>query len=176
MRAEFQLLTNGRIRGVLVDEATGRPIPNLMLHASDSLQQAKTDRSGAFDIGPLSAGDYQVEAKTGGGSVRLLPGTVTVRPAQPTVLRPLVARLSRPLSTVTFDLTGLPGYGWIEIREVSYGVEVGREREATFAIERNETLELYWSSADSDTKRATLTIDQDVTHVRLSQLAWRPTQ
>lgn len=176
MHAEFQLLTNGRIRGVVVDEASGRPIPNLVLRAGDDLQESKTDRSGAFDIGPLSAGDYQVEAMTGGGSVRLLSGTVTVRSARPTVLRPLVARLSRPLSTVTFDLTGLPGHGWIEIREVSYGVEVGREREATFAIERDQTLEIHWSSGDNGLKKATVTIDEDVTRVRLSHLAWRPAQ
>ena len=174
MHVRFQLLTNGRIRGVAVDEATGRPISNLVLRAGDDLQESKTDRTGAFDIGPLSAGTYQLQAMTGGGGVQLLPSTVTVRSAQPTVLQPLVARLSHPLNTVTFDLRGLPGHGWIEIREVTYGVEVGRDREVTLAIERGETLDLYWSNGDSDIKKATVTIDKDVTRVTLSRLAWRP--
>jgi hypothetical protein len=173
-RAEFHLLTNGRIRGVVVDEATGRPIPNLVLRAGDDLQESKTDRSGAFDIGPLSAGDYTVEAMTGGGIVGLLPGAVTVRSARPTVLRPLVARLSQPLQTVTFDLMGLPGDGWIEIREVSHGLRVGRDDVATFVIARDHTVELYWRRGDGDTTRATVTIDKDVTRVTLSQLTWRP--
>lgn len=43
-----------------------------MLRAGDDLQESKTDRSGAFDIGPLSAGNYRVEAMTGGGDVLLL--------------------------------------------------------------------------------------------------------
>jgi hypothetical protein len=86
-----------------------------------------------------------------------------------------VARFSRPLSTVTVDLKGLPGDGWIEIRDVSYGLQVGRDREATFAIERGETLEIHWGHGD-DAKWATVTVDEDVTRVRLSQLAWRPAQ
>ncbi len=92
------------------------------------------------------------------------------------MLRPLVARLSRPLSTVTFDLTGLPGHGWIEIREVSYGLQIGQDKEATFAIERGETVELYSGYGDGDTKKGTVTIDKDVTRVRPSQLGWRPAQ
>lgn len=174
MSAEFQLLTNGRIRGVVVDDATGRPIPNLVLRAGNGLQESKSDRSGAFDIGPLSAGVYDVKAMTGGG-VTLLPGSVTVRSARPTELRPLVARLSRPLSSVTFDLKGLPGDGWIEIRDVSYGLQVGRDREATFAVERGETLEVHWGYGD-DTKWATVKVNEDAVRVRLSQLPWQPTR
>ena len=176
MRAEFQLLTNGRISGTVVDEATGRPIPNLVLRAGDDLQESKTTRSGAFDIGPLSAGEYRIEAMTGGGGVLLLPGSVSVASAKPTELRPLLARLTRPLSTVTFDFRGLPGDGWVEIREVSYGLQVGQEPEATFAIERGATVELHWSSGDERTRVATVTVDEQATRVRLSQLTWRPVQ
>lgn len=173
-RAEFQLLTNGRINGTVVDEATGRPIPNLVLRAGDDLQQSKTTRSGAFDIGPLSAGEYRVEAMTGGGGVLLLPGSVSVASAKPTELRPVLARLTRPLATVTFDFRGLQGDGWVEIREVSYGLRVGEEPEARFAIEHGATLELHWSNGDERTRVTTVTIDEQTTRVRLSQLAWQP--
>lgn len=174
MLADFHLLTNGRIRGIVVDETTGRPIPNLVLRAGDDLQESKTDRSGAFDIGPLPAGEHRVEAMTGGSGVLLLPGSVYVEPAKPTVLRPLVARVSRPLSTVIFDLRGLPGHGWIGIDELSYGLQVGRTRSATFAVERGTKLELVWGAEDGDTRKATVTIDDDIVRIRLSELAWRP--
>ena len=74
----------------------------------------------------------------------LLPGSVDVESAKPTMLRPLVARVSRPLSTVIRDFRGLPGHGWIGIHELSYGPQVGRTRSATFAVERVTTLELAW--------------------------------
>ena len=174
MLADFHLLTNGRIRGIVVDETTGRPIPNLVLRAGDDLQESKTDRSGAFDIGPLPAGEYRVEAMTGGSGVLLLPGSVYVASAKPAVLRPLLAKVARPLSTVTFDLRGLPGHGWVGIHQLSYGLQVGRTRSATFAVERGKTLELVWGADDGDTRKATVTIDDDIVRIRLSELAWRP--
>ncbi len=51
---------------------------------------------------------------------------------------------------------------------------VGRTRSATFGVERGKTLELVRGVEDGDTKKATVTIDDDIVRIRLSELAWRP--
>ncbi|MEZ5293883.1 MAG: hypothetical protein R2745_22560 [Vicinamibacterales bacterium] len=51
---------------------------------------------------------------------------------------------------------------------------IGREKEVTVVLERDESFH-QWSSGD-DTKHATFTVDSDVVRVKLSALVWRPTQ
>jgi hypothetical protein len=170
--AGFQLLTNGRIRGVVLDEQTGRPVPNLVLGVSFDVQQAKTDASGGFDLGPLSQGTYRLKAATGGGAT-FLPGTVTVSSGQATAVEPLVVRFSRPLTSVTFDLTDLSADGWIEILSLSIAMEIGKQKEVTIALEQGVSLDLHWSTA-TERKTATLKVDKATSRVKLSQLKWQP--
>lgn len=169
----FQLLTNGRIGGVVIDERSGRPVPNLVLGAGNDGQQSRTDRSGVFDIGPLSAGEYRLRTATGGDGVTVVPGTVTVSSGKPTVVRPLVARFARPLVSVTFDLKNLPGDGWISMDPLALGLEIGQQKEVTIALEHGASLDIYWATS-KETKKATFTVDEAVSRVKLSQLKWRP--
>lgn len=175
LRVDYQLLTNGRIRGVVVDEATGRPIPNLVVGAGDNFVSSKTTHTGAFDIGPFSKGNYELVARTGTGSVTLLPSAVRVASGRTTVLQPLTARLSRPLATVVLDLTGLSERGAIEFLFLGINIPIGRETEAAVALERGESFEVSWWNG-TDTRKATFTVDSDVARVKLSALAWQPAQ
>lgn len=167
----FQLLTDGRIRGVVIDERNGRPVPNLVLGTGDYFQKAKTDRAGAFDIGPVSEGHYRLEAFTGGDVVTFVPGAVTMSSGQVTVVRPLVARFSRKVTSVTFDLRDLPVGGWIEL-PFTRDLKIGQEKEATIALEIGVSLDIFWWTG-KEKKGATLKVDEAVSRVKLSQLEWR---
>lgn len=170
--ADFQLLTNGRIRGVVLDDETKRPVPNLVLGTGDDNTQSKTDGSGVFDIGPLSDGEYQLEAATGTGSVTLQPGTVTVSSGQATLVGTVLAHVSRPLVSVTFDLTGLSADDCVELRLGSIAIEMNRDRDNTFALEPGVPLELHWSTGQ-EMKTTTLSVDADVRVIKLSRVTWR---
>jgi hypothetical protein len=168
-RLPFQLTTNGRIRGVVLNGKNGRPVPNLVVHAEEHYQRAVTDSAGAFDIGPLSAGTYELWAETGSGDGTLLAEEVSVAQGRPTQLRPLVAS---GLTFVTLDLTGLPGDGWILIAPVGVDVEIGRQENVTVALEPGASLSITWVTA-KEVKAAKVTISRTVHRVKLSQLTWR---
>ena len=172
---DFQLTTNGRIRGVVIDAATRRPVPNLVVSSEEHYQRSKTDRSGAFDIGPLSAGAYRLAAETGSEDPTRLMDDVAVASGRATVMRPLVVRFARPLTSVTFDLADLPGGGVIVIRPVSMYVEIGREDAVTLALEHGAELDIDWTTGEQ-TRTVKLTVDKNQRRVKLSKLTWRPRQ
>jgi hypothetical protein len=174
-KRDFQLTTNGRIRGVVIDAATRRPVPNLVVSSEEHYQRSKTDRSGAFDIGPLSAGAYRLAAETGSEDPTRLMDDVAVASGRATVMRPLVVRFARPLTSVTFDLADLPGGGVIVIRAVSMYVEIGREDAVTLALEHGAELDIDWTTGEQ-ARTVKLTVDKNQRRVKLSKLTWRPRQ
>lgn len=83
-----------------------------------------------------------------------------------------MARFSRPLVSVKFDLSDLPASGWISMDPLAFGLEIGRQKEVTIALEHGALLDIYWSTS-KEMKKATIRVDEAVSRIKLSQLKWQ---
>ncbi len=67
----------GTLRGRVVDEARGAPLPGALIRIVDSDREARSDREGRFSVASLPAGTYRVEVDYLGYETQIVEASVT---------------------------------------------------------------------------------------------------
>ena len=93
-----QTPATARIEGFVFDEATGDPIPGVMIHVEDPRRHEITHANGAFHLDQLPPGRYTVLFEIAGYATQAVPVSLVVGQ---------VARLDVRLTTAPIELEGL---------------------------------------------------------------------
>ena len=158
-RGDFQLQLNGRIRGRVVNDQ-GEPVSHLIVRDGAGKRSAKTDATGAFEIGPIEEGMYSISMISGSRSPRFADaGLAAVLAGRITHLAPvtLPAGLELVMLSVTVTMPAeaddavlvLTAKGGAEQHEEP--IRSGSES-IQFLVEKNESFELMAATPTHEAK------------------------